>query len=286
MTWARFDDQFPINRKVNGLTDTEFRLHVEAIIWCARELTDGRVGRNELDLVSRTRSPRKHVAKLVIRSLWHLGDEDCPSVKCPAHVENRVDKAFDGWLIHDYFEYQFTKEQVLAEREKNAQRQKKYRDQQKQNRHGISNEGSNGVTNRPPSRPVPSRSSPSGEPKEPPPASPGPPQGSRGTRLPDDFPVTDDMTAWARDSAPSCGPTDHEAFCDYWRGVAGAKGRKADWTATWRNWMRREQEQRQRTQLPGPGAVVPLGSRQRSGADQNVADHAALAAQLASQENR
>ena len=29
-------------------------------------------------------------------------------------------------------------------------------------------------------------------------------------------------------------------FCDYWHGVAGAKGRKADWPATWRNWIRRD----------------------------------------------
>lgn len=28
------------------------------------------------------------------------------------------------------------------------------------------------------------------------------------------------------------------AFRDYWAAVAGAKGKKADWDATWRNWMR------------------------------------------------
>jgi hypothetical protein len=29
-------------------------------------------------------------------------------------------------------------------------------------------------------------------------------------------------------------------FGDYWRAVVGAKGRKADWLGTWRNWCRRE----------------------------------------------
>ena len=29
-------------------------------------------------------------------------------------------------------------------------------------------------------------------------------------------------------------------FRDYWHGVAGAKGRKADWPATWRGWVRRQ----------------------------------------------
>jgi hypothetical protein len=28
------------------------------------------------------------------------------------------------------------------------------------------------------------------------------------------------------------------AFKDYWRSVAGAKGKKSDWDATWRNWIR------------------------------------------------
>lgn len=30
-----------------------------------------------------------------------------------------------------------------------------------------------------------------------------------------------------------------ETFTDYWNGVAGAKGVKLDWLATWRNWIRR-----------------------------------------------
>jgi hypothetical protein len=31
-----------------------------------------------------------------------------------------------------------------------------------------------------------------------------------------------------------------ERFRDYWLAVPGARGRKADWGATWRNWCRRE----------------------------------------------
>lgn len=31
-----------------------------------------------------------------------------------------------------------------------------------------------------------------------------------------------------------------DQFRDYWVGVAGAKGRKANWTATWRNWVRNQ----------------------------------------------
>jgi hypothetical protein len=61
-------------------------------------------------------------------------------------------------VIHDYLEYQFSKERVERDREANATRQKKWRDQQKQGRkkrNGVSNASSNGSSNSPPSRPDP-----------------------------------------------------------------------------------------------------------------------------------
>jgi hypothetical protein len=33
-----------------------------------------------------------------------------------------------------------------------------------------------------------------------------------------------------------------EGFRDYWISQAGAKGRKADWFATWRNWVRNQRK--------------------------------------------
>lgn len=60
---------------------------------------------------------------------------------------------------------------------------------------------------------------------------------SRGTRLPIDFQPHPNILELAR----SLGFTDaqywdhFERFCDYWRGVSGAKGVKLDWNATWRN---------------------------------------------------
>lgn len=63
---------------------------------------------------------------------------------------------------------------------------------------------------------------------------------SRGTRLPADFAVTAEMREWVRDECPGVdGRRETEAFIDYWRGVPGARGRKVDWPATWRNWMRK-----------------------------------------------
>ena len=105
----------------------------------------------------------------------------------------------------------------------------------------------------PPNRPV----EPTTEPLQAPPPTAGPPKGAdtaKGTRLPGDFTVTPAMAEWARTNAPTCGTADHEAFCDYWRSIPGARGRKLDWTATWRNWMRRENEKRAR-----PTNTRPVG---------------------------
>ena len=64
-----------------------------------------------------------------------------------------------------------------------------------------------------------------------------------GTRLPDDFQPTPEMVTWFRENCPHVdGRTEHAKFCDYWRGKPGKDGRKVDWVATWRNWMRTAEE--------------------------------------------
>lgn len=64
-----------------------------------------------------------------------------------------------------------------------------------------------------------------------------------GTRLPSDWVMTEDMEAFCKTERPDLNPKDVAArFADYWHGMAGAKGRKADWMATWRNWVRNEKK--------------------------------------------
>ncbi|MFF4417039.1 hypothetical protein ACFYY8_31345 [Streptosporangium sp. NPDC001559] len=102
MVWVRFDDQFPIHRKVDVLSDRAFRLHVQAIFWCARNLTDGLIRSREFDAVAgRLRGAKKCVAELVELGLW-------------------IERA-DGWKIHDFLDYQPTKSSVLAKREVRAE---------------------------------------------------------------------------------------------------------------------------------------------------------------------
>lgn len=65
----------------------------------------------------------------------------------------------------------------------------------------------------------------------------------RGSRVPSDFPITDSMRLWATQNVPLVNiDVKTPEFVDYWKGVAGEKGVKLDWEATWHNGMRKQQE--------------------------------------------
>jgi hypothetical protein len=63
----------------------------------------------------------------------------------------------------------------------------------------------------------------------------------RATRLPPDFSLTPERRLSAEKENLSPERT-LEKFRDYWRSAPGAKGRKLDWDATWRNWCRTERD--------------------------------------------
>lgn len=72
----------------------------------------------------------------------------------------------------------------------------------------------------------------------PPPAAPREHARKRGTRLPDDFAITDDLKTWFAEKCPNIdGPRETEKFRNYWRAKSGKDATKVDWAATWKNWM-------------------------------------------------
>ena len=81
---------------------------------------------------------------------------------------------------------------------------------------------------------------------------------ARGTRLPDGWVPDDALIAWTKVNAPAAANVlELDRFRDYWTAQPGAKGRKTDWAATWRNWARRCQEQaHQPTRGPAPRATT------------------------------
>ena len=72
------------------------------------------------------------------------------------------------------------------------------------------------------------------------------PNSTRGSRLPSHWSLPPDWLAWAMAFAKDQGKPVTESqvsaiaheFRDYWVAVPGAKGRKSDWLATWRNRFR------------------------------------------------
>ncbi|WP_051338599.1 hypothetical protein [Streptomyces flavidovirens] len=111
MPWVRLDDRFPSHRKVALLSDRAFRLYVSALCWSSENLTEGKILDRELTLVARVRNTKSAATELEAAKLW-----------------DRVD---DGWMIHDFLEYNPDRAKVKADREANAARQQAYRERKK-----------------------------------------------------------------------------------------------------------------------------------------------------------
>jgi hypothetical protein len=79
---------------------------------------------------------------------------------------------------------------------------------------------------------APSDASPSAQPAK---------DSALGSRLPADWTLPADWQTWAESERPDLDPeATAERFRDFWLGKVGKDGRKVDWQATWRNWVRNE----------------------------------------------
>lgn len=92
MTWVRLDEDYATHPKVVQLSDKAARAHVTWLCWCNKHLTDGLI-------------PKKILPKRVAKELLEAG-----------LLEDRG----DSWFLHDYFDYQPSREQIEAEREAKA----------------------------------------------------------------------------------------------------------------------------------------------------------------------
>lgn len=159
MPWVRLDDRFPSHRKVALLSDRAFRVYVSALCWSSENLTEGKVLDRELRVIAHVRGMKAAAKELEDAKLW-----------------DRVD---DGWLIHDFLEYNPDRAKVQADRDANAARQQAYRDRKQANR-----EAKRAAQNTPPEAerngvtPPVTNSVSNGTPAPAP--SPGPPKGGPG----------------------------------------------------------------------------------------------------------
>ena len=118
MGWVRLDDNFADHPKVIALSDTGFRLYIEALCYSNRQLTDGFI-----PMAVYTKLSKQDEADYLIEAgLW---EEVYGNVISP--------DLLTGYQIRSYTEYQPTREKVEEKREQAKERLRKYRESQKGN---------------------------------------------------------------------------------------------------------------------------------------------------------
>lgn len=85
---------------------------------------------------------------------------------------------------------------------------------------------------------------------------------ARGHRLPDGWRPDPEPGLVAELGGQQAAAREFDKFCDYWRAQPGARGRKRDWQATWRNWLRKACDDR-----PRPRARQKNAARFEAAAD-------------------
>ena len=108
MAWLKKDDRFAQHRKIRRLTDGAYRLHDTALLACAHDETDGVVTEDDIADMQHGERLRKYVPALVRAGLWH---EITP----------------DSWQINDYLDYNPSRSELDAKREKARERQERWR---------------------------------------------------------------------------------------------------------------------------------------------------------------
>lgn len=216
MPWFKIDDGFWSHAKVLDLSSDALALWVRSGSYCAGHLTDGEVKPSILRLMGASDGA---ALELVESGLWD----------------------FDGgsWWFHDWSVYQPSRESVLAEREAAAERMRQIREAKRKRSLERSGERSGeqpanvrdvfGNSSLSPTRPDPTR----------PTSTDVEVKSTRGARLSPDWKPSTELAAWAIAKRPDLNVAEQvEAFRDYWKSVAGAKGVKLDWDATFRSWIR------------------------------------------------
>ena len=232
MSWFKVDDGFWSHPKVLTLSDAAVALWLKAGTYSCQHLTDGHIPSSLLRYLGMPQS----ADELVHAGLWITTD--------------------DGYQFHDWDEYQETSDDVKTRREQARERQRKRR--AARNSHADvtrdtprdSQRSSQKVSTPDPTRPDPTRPI-----EDNPPLSPhGEKKPRQAVDLPDGWFPEPRTVEQIRTEAPHITEDflekEHRKFADYWAGIGGARGRKKDWDATWRNWMRRALESQPRQVHP------------------------------------
>lgn len=169
MPWGKLDDSLYDHPKLDELPQAMrmpcVGLWAVAISWCNRRLTDGHVPTGRIRLLGGT---IQQADALVAARLF--------------------EKVADGYLVHDFLDFNDSREYVMSRRAKDAERQRVLRESRQESQRDTARDsnGSNGVT--PPVSPSPARGRVPG-PSSPVPTLPGQPHADAAR---DDEPISRD----------------------------------------------------------------------------------------------
>lgn len=102
-TYFKMAVDLPENRKIAAVGGDAAWLHVCAIAYASRNLTDGLVPQAIVPRLSDRRQPLKLAKALVDHDLWHAPGHGCKRCPQPGSGE---------YIIHDYLEHQRTSDEV------------------------------------------------------------------------------------------------------------------------------------------------------------------------------
>lgn len=110
MAWARLDDSFYDHPKTLRLWDkcpAAIALHCRAICWCAKHEQDGLLPTAIVNTISPVQRDRdEQIKALTDEGAWHK------------------DPRGDGYVIHDYLDYNPSKEEIAEKRRKDRERKR------------------------------------------------------------------------------------------------------------------------------------------------------------------
>lgn len=138
MVWAKIDDAILDNPKIAQVGMLGFALHVAAITWCCRNLTDGFIpasrvhcllnfGNTSGEVTAKLRSNCVAAPAAVDRlcDAWmDCGEIDAICIANDLMAAGLWEMANGGYQLHDFLVYNPSKKQVLEERDRGRERAK------------------------------------------------------------------------------------------------------------------------------------------------------------------
>jgi hypothetical protein len=129
MPWGRLDDQANRSPKLLALSDPAWRMWGCGLIYCNEELTDGFIPAHMIETFGVKAAGKKKIAKELCTklvpgkdSLWH----EVPG----------------GYQVHDYLDWNDSREEVLKKRASGKDRQQRYRERKGDASHHASSDAS------------------------------------------------------------------------------------------------------------------------------------------------